>query len=92
MNDATIKYFHQQLINLINNCGLQAGTAYFVVKDVLNELEKIYNQNVQEDYQTSNQETQSIEIPVNENYNEEETENEYTNTESSEYSGGISNN
>ena len=34
--------FRQDLIDIINDCGLPVGGAYYVVKDVLRELEKVY--------------------------------------------------
>ena len=49
MNNYMIEDFHQKLIGLINNSGLTVGTAYFILKDVLNSLEKLYIQSIQED-------------------------------------------
>ena len=35
--------FKNDLIVLVNNCGLDISTAYYVLKDVLNITEKEYN-------------------------------------------------
>lgn len=35
--------FKNDLIALVNNCGLDITTAYYVLKDVLNITEKEYN-------------------------------------------------
>lgn len=36
--------FHDQLMDLINNCQLPIGTAYYVCKDVFGELERAFQQ------------------------------------------------
>ena len=36
--------FRQDLIAIVNNCGLPLGGAYYVLKDVLRELEAVYAQ------------------------------------------------
>ena len=38
--------FRQDLIAIINNCGLPLGGAYYVLKDVLRELEALYAQEI----------------------------------------------
>ena len=93
MNNLSIKYFHQQLIALINNSGLPVGTAYFIVKDILNELEKTYLDCAYKESQEDNikEETQTIEIPEPE-LNKEEMENEQSSENASEYSGSTDNN
>ena len=93
MNNLSIKYFHQQLITLINNSGLPVGTAYFIVKDILNELEKTYLNCAYKESQEDNikEESQTIEIPEP-ILDKEETENEGTNTNASEYSGSVNDN
>lgn len=40
----SIERYRENLISLINNCGLNPGTAYYVLKDVLRDLEKTYIQ------------------------------------------------
>jgi hypothetical protein len=37
-----IEIYRNNLIDLTNNCGLTIGTAYYVFKDVLKDLEKEY--------------------------------------------------
>lgn len=37
-----IEAYHNGLIDLTNVCGLSIGTAYYVAKDFLRELEKSY--------------------------------------------------
>ncbi len=93
MNNATIKYFHQQLMNLINNCGLPVGTAYFIVKDTLNELEKMYLEYAYKESRKDNitEETQIFNVPEPQ-LSKEEMENEGTNTDASEYSGSTNDN
>ena len=59
MNNATIKYFHQELIKLINSCGLTVGTAYFVVRDVLHDLEKSYLDCAYRETQAENKTTET---------------------------------
>lgn len=93
MNNLSIKYFHQQLIALINNSGLPVGTVYFIIKDILNELEKTYLNCAYRESQEDNtkEETQTIKISEFE-LNQEEKENEGTNTDASEYSGSTNDN
>lgn len=42
MNNLAIQEFYKNIINLVNNCNLPVGTAYFIVKDVLHDLEQAY--------------------------------------------------
>ena len=42
MNDKNMKKFELQLTELINNCGLTVGEAYYIVKNALLELEHLY--------------------------------------------------
>lgn len=62
MNNYMIEDFHQKLIGLINNSGLTVGTAYFILKDVLNSLEKLYIQSIQEDKENINSIIETHEI------------------------------
>jgi len=92
MNNLSIKYFQQELYKVINNCGLPVGTAYFVLKDILNELEKTFNDCVYEESKNSqNTNTETINIPQNTMFKEEK-ENEGTNANASEYSGSTNDN
>lgn len=49
MNNFQIHSFYKNLCDLINNSGLPVATAFFIIKDVLNDLEKIYNKAVEAD-------------------------------------------
>ena len=60
-----IDELEKNLLNIINNCGLPVGVVYFVVKDILNELQKMYSQAVINENK-----------PENQSSAEEETENE----------------
>ena len=93
MNNLSIKQFYEQLLQLVNSCGLPVGTAYFVLKDVLNEVEKVYNNCLYKESHEDNvkEETQTIDLPVSE-LTKEEMENEGTNKNASEYSGSINDN
>ena len=62
MNNYMIEDFHQKLIGLINNSGLTVGTAYFILKDTLNSLEKLYIQSIQEDKENINSIIETHEI------------------------------
>lgn len=58
-----IKQFYEALIQLINNCGLPIGTAYFILKDLTKELEQGYEQAAKaEAEQEPEQHTKKIEI------------------------------
>lgn len=43
MNNYLINKFYKELIEVINHSSLPVGTAYFVLKDVLNEIQSLYN-------------------------------------------------
>jgi hypothetical protein len=45
--------FKNDLIVLVNNCGLDISTAYYVLKDVLNITEKEYNKTLIKEQQAS---------------------------------------
>lgn len=42
MNNLAIQNFYKNIVNLVNNCNLPVGTAYFILKDVLHDLEQAY--------------------------------------------------
>lgn len=67
-----MEVFHEQLIQLINKSGLPIGTAYFIVKDCLNELEMGYRKAIFNE-KTSPTEDTTEEIPLS---CEEEAKNE----------------
>ena len=96
MNNSSIKYFQQELIQLINNSNLPVGTVYFVLKDSLNEVEKLFNDCIIKESQSTNSETKKISVPIPQNVgfdeNKEETENEGTNTDVAEHSGSTNDN
>lgn len=60
-----MKKFEQDLYSLINNCGLQVGEAYYILKCSLLDLEKIYEECVQDDLngKTSKTITENIDVP-----------------------------
>ena len=58
-----MEVFHQQMIDLINHSGLPIGTAYFIVKDCLNELEMGYRKAIFTE-KDSKPETVTEEYPV----------------------------
>ena len=68
-----MEVFHQQLIDLLNNSGLPIGSAYYIMKDCLHELEVGYQQAIlsekdaPEDKVTEN-------IPINEDLSKLENE------------------
>ena len=66
-----IEVFHEQLIKLINECGLPIGAAYYVVKDCLNDLSVVYNKVILEENQESAEDVVE-EIPVAEVIDKEE--------------------
>lgn len=45
--------FKNDLIILVNNCGLDISTAYYVLKDVLNITEKEYNKSLIKEQQAA---------------------------------------
>ena len=48
-----MEVFHQTMIDTINKSGLPIGTAYFIVKDCLNELEVGYRKAIFEERNSS---------------------------------------
>lgn len=48
-NGSIIENYKNQLVEITNHCGLTIGTAYYVAKDFLRELEKTYIQSLQEE-------------------------------------------
>lgn len=66
-----MEVFHQQMIDLINHSGLPIGTAYFIVKDCLNELEMGYRKAIFNEKDAA-PETVTEEYPVAKVENEEE--------------------
>lgn len=76
-----IKQFYEALIQLINNCGLPIGTAYFILKDLTKELEQGYEQAAKaEAEQEPEQHTKKIEIQQPQENLKEEEENGSSNT------------
>lgn len=61
--NSNIKQFYDALVQLINNCGLPVGTAYFILKDLTNELQRGYEQAAaDESNQTPKTHTKTIEV------------------------------
>lgn len=54
MNEKTtniqIVEFRQQINQVINTCGLDAGIVYYIIKDVFCEIEKQYNNIIKNEY------------------------------------------
>jgi hypothetical protein len=67
-----MEIFHEQLIQLINKSGLPIGTAYYIVKDALNELEVGYRKAIYNESNSSS-ETTTEEIPLSEETDDETT-------------------
>ena len=60
----SIETYRKNLIDLTNNCGLTIGTAYYVFKDVLKDLEKEYIKAIEREQnnQTQSQKEETIGI------------------------------
>ncbi len=58
-----MEVFHEQLIQIVNKSGLPIGTAYYIVKDVLNELEVGYRKAIFNE-KNSSTETATEEVPL----------------------------
>lgn len=65
-----LKYdiFYKTVMNVIQNSGLDVGAVYFILKDILNEIEKLYYQciasakeELQNDEVTSSKEQTEVE-------------------------------
>lgn len=52
-----MEVFHQALIDLLNKSGLPIGAAYFIIKDVLHELEVGYFKSVKKEQESKPEET-----------------------------------
>lgn len=69
MNKTTnlqIVEFRQQINQVINSCGLDAGIVYYIMKDIFNEVEKQYQKISHQEYnqyiqQIQNNESKEIE-------------------------------
>lgn len=59
-----MKQFEQNLYDLINNSQLQIGEAYYILKCALLDLEKLYNQSVEDDLSKTNENTRQETIQV----------------------------
>lgn len=49
--DLQVDMYKNNLVNLINNSNLPLSITYFLLKDILVEVENLYTQNVQKQYQ-----------------------------------------
>ena len=69
MLNLQIEQFKKNIYNVLNNSNLLIGTAYYVMKDVLYDLEKNYIQSLRSEqqykYDKNFNETQEIEVDVN---------------------------
>lgn len=53
---------HDQLTDLINNCHLPVGAAYYICKDVFGELERAFQQCIKSEAETPASEPTQYEI------------------------------
>lgn len=51
MTNIEIQIFYNNLLDLINKSGLQVGTMYFIIKDVYHEVEKLFQQCINNEMQ-----------------------------------------
>lgn len=91
MNNFSIEYFHKQLIDVINNSGLPVGIVYYILKDSLVEVEKLYNECIQAESQENNiqEKTLKMNLPID---SKEEMENEQSKANASTDSGSVNDN
>ena len=66
MSNLDIYKFKEDLVSLINNSNLLAGAAYYVMKDVLKDLENTFKQGIDQDYIKLQNANNQQEIPVEE--------------------------
>lgn len=74
-NILLINKFQQSLYDLINNCNLTVGTAFFVFKDVYANFEKIYFNEMNKELAENNKtivEKEKVELPTTEEKRNEE--------------------
>ena len=69
MNNASLEIFRQQLVELLNNSQLPVGVAYYIMKDVLIEVEKLYQQAINEDLKTPEETVGEFHIDPNNSQN-----------------------
>lgn len=53
-----IEALHQNLISLLNDCELPIGVAFYIYKDVLSELDKLYANAIQQEQKEEKKETE----------------------------------
>lgn len=65
MFNNSLLMFEEKLYNLINNCGLTIGEAYYIVNNAALELKlKLYEISIKEQMDTEQHHTQEIDVPV----------------------------
>lgn len=67
--------FHQNLLQLVNNCHLTIGEAYYVIKDVCNELHILYIKEIQNEQKAPQETVEQDFVPFVEEDKEEVMEN-----------------
>ena len=70
MNNYNIEKFRQDLIEVLNNSNILIGSAYYVLKDILNQLEKEYYQAIKTEQKEGTQPKQAVQevlIPQDQN-------------------------
>jgi predicted house-cleaning noncanonical NTP pyrophosphatase (MazG superfamily) len=66
MKTIDCEYFRENIKNIIQNSGLNIGTVYFIMKDLCNELENSYYNQVNFEAQKLQEETQKAKEAVEE--------------------------
>lgn len=61
-NYTSVEQYRHQIIDLINNCGLTPGMAFYVLKDVMHDLYAVYESEKNEDF---SDQTHTQEVVVN---------------------------
>lgn len=68
-SNANLEIFRQRLVELLNNSQLPVGVAYYIMKDVLIEVEKLYQQAINEDLKTPEETVEKFHIDPNNSQN-----------------------
>lgn len=79
-----LEAFHENLLQLVNNCHLTVGEAYYVIKDVTNELRFLYLKELQNELREPEKEeveSEFISFQDEESEKEEVMENENQNND-----------
>lgn len=71
-----LKYdiFYKTLMSVIQNSGLDVGAVYFILKDILHEIEKLYEQCLANAQISESKQTDEVNISSEEKTDEVESE------------------